>query len=43
MDDKRLGRLFGPAYEEPSAADERERVVIDSAPPPREIFTYLDK
>jgi len=43
LDDKRLGRLFGPAYEEPSPADQRERVVVDRAPPPREIFTYLDK
>ncbi|KAL5248099.1 hypothetical protein ACHWQZ_G017318 [Mnemiopsis leidyi] len=43
LDDKRLGRLFGPAYEEPSPADQKEKVVVDQAPPPRDIFTYLDK
>ena len=43
LDDKRLGRLFGPAYEEPNPADEKENIVIESAPPPRSIFTYLDK
>ena len=43
LDDKRLGRLFGPAYEEPSPADPKEKVVVDQAPPPRDIFTYLDK
>jgi len=43
LDDKRLGKLFGPAYEEPNPADEKEKVVIESAPPPRSIFTYLDK
>ena len=43
LDDKRLSRMFGPAYEEPSPADDKEKKIVDQAPPPRDIFTYLDK
>ena len=43
MDDERLGRLFAPPYEEPKTEEEKEQAMPKKAPPPTQIFTYLDK
>eukprot|EP00116_Pleurobrachia_bachei_P005326 sb/3465588/ len=44
IDDKRLGRLFAPPYEEPSdPEDVMEKSSLGRAPPPREIVEYLDR
>ena len=43
MDDKRLDRLFAPSYEEPNTEHNTEKGSVNKAPPPREIFQYLDK